>query len=169
MLSAQLLLTMLTLVIALLAHLAQVLWPAVMWFAMVRSPLTGKDEYKEAVGQFSDHAQRLFQMQPQRELAIAAMLGGTPMDLLRFTPRPDQARLKRTTLLSVQRCTDTRLVVCCDPGEPSSVPAAAGEPSSDPATAPVLLGPAAAGLHTACCPSPFLHLSQRAEARSEQL
>ena len=73
-----------------------------MWFAMVRSPLTGKDEYEEAVGQLSDHAQRLFQMQPQREFAMAAVLGGTSMELLCFTPRPDQARLKRTTQLSVQ-------------------------------------------------------------------
>ena len=80
---------------------SQVAWSDVIWLAEVKSSLDDKGQYEEALGQASDRAQMLFQMQPERKWVIVAVLGSSSLEVLRLTRYPDQDRIKRTGLLTL--------------------------------------------------------------------
>lgn len=78
---------------------AQVAWSDVVWLAQVKTSLNSKEDYEEALGQVSDRAQTLFNMQPERKWVIAALLGSSSMEVLRLPRYSDQDRIKRTGLM----------------------------------------------------------------------
>lgn len=67
----------------------------------MKSSLDDKGQYEKALGQASDRAQLLFQMQAERKWVIVAVLGSSSMEVLRLTRYPDQDRIKRTGLMTL--------------------------------------------------------------------